>query len=260
MTITTLLLAVALGQTGETAPFIGEFPVQDHAEAKLGEGSALTLTVKTPAGAVQAPELARRFKLRKTGDALAFDVVGYPRSKDAVTPLHRKPSFVIDYDEKPVQTLREKFIAEKGEKAATIEALTEFVDKAIAKKNLMRGFDYASVVARRGEGDCTEHAVLLAALARSFGFPTRVVLGIAMLETPKGLQAFGHAWVEYADKKLWRPADAAIRGITELQYLPLTVMADETASHMGAVLREGGMFAISEIRVDDTKHAVQGSP
>ena len=48
-------------------------------------------------------------------------------------------------------------------------------------------------------GDCNEHAVLMTALTRAVGIPTRVVIGLAWSES---MQAFGyHAWVEvYTDR------------------------------------------------------------
>ncbi|MDQ3265154.1 MAG: transglutaminase domain-containing protein [Myxococcota bacterium] len=131
----------------------------------------------------------------------------------------------------------------------TLTALVTAV--LIVKKNLRRAFDFASVVARRAEGDCTEHAVLLAALARSFQIPTRVVLGLALVEGKEGLKAFGHAWVEYRDGKHWRPADAALRGVTELQYLPLNVLEDESASYLGVAIRQGSLMAVQGLLLED---------
>ncbi|HDP35705.1 MAG TPA: transglutaminase domain-containing protein, partial [Candidatus Hydrogenedentes bacterium] len=49
-------------------------------------------------------------------------------------------------------------------------------------------------VLEQRKGDCNEHAVLFAALARAAGVPTRVVIGLAW---SRKMQAFGyHAWVE----------------------------------------------------------------
>src|SRR5260221_621526 len=88
--------------------------------------------------------------------------------------------------------------------------LAQFVSRYIVTKDLLRPYDPASVVAQRREGDCSEHAVLLAALGRSFGFATRVVHGIVILEAPGHVEAEGHAWVEWADHSGWLLADAAL--------------------------------------------------
>ncbi|HOH52029.1 MAG TPA: transglutaminase-like domain-containing protein, partial [Candidatus Hydrogenedentes bacterium] len=59
-------------------------------------------------------------------------------------------------------------------------------------------------VLRTRQGDCNEHSVLFAALARAAGVPARVAIGLAWSEA---LAAFGyHAWVEvYAGR--WVPMD-----------------------------------------------------
>jgi len=55
-----------------------------------------------------------------------------------------------------------------------------------------------------GEGDCNEHAVLLAALGRAAGLPTRVVAGTVYLE---GFFYY-HAWCEVWLGR-WVPIDPA---------------------------------------------------
>ncbi len=250
MTFPALVVAVLVTQAPEPAPFLGEFQIEDRAQARLGPATPLTVTVRIPATQLRPRELDRRFRLRHPeADTVRFEVRGYPASRDPLLPRHRRPSFVIDYDQKPVQALRERFLAQG--KPPTLEALTAFVDQSIVKKNLSRGFDFASVVARRAEGDCTEHAVLLAALARSFRLPARVVLGLALVEGTEGLKAFGHAWVEVREGKHWKPADAALRGVTELQYLPLNVLEDESASYLGAAIRQGSLMAVQGLVLED---------
>src|SRR6185436_11363532 len=115
--------------------------------------------------------------------------------------------------------------------APTVDALVQFVDKFIVKKSVARSFDVASVVARRREGDCTEHAVFLAALARAFGIPSRVAEGIVLVEVERRVYAFGHAWAEVYRDGAWQPADAALAGAGPRVYLPLELLADETPSY-----------------------------
>lgn len=91
------------------------------------------------------------------------------------------------------------------------KALRRFVYSHIEKKNLGVGFATASEVARTKQGDCSEHAVLLAALLRAQGIPSRVVSGIIHTEEFEGqrnvfvyhmwTQAFlpaehGHYWLD----------------------------------------------------------------
>ena len=57
--------------------------------------------------------------------------------------------------------------------------LETFVRGFISRKTLGVGYASALEVARDPQGDCTEHAVLLAALGRALGIATRVVDGLA---------------------------------------------------------------------------------
>jgi hypothetical protein len=83
----------------------------------------------------------------------------------------------------------------------------------IQKKNLSKGFLTAADVARTMEGDCTEHAVLAAAVARSLGIPSRVVAGLAYVASKKDKQgAWGfHLWTEVMiAPNTWYPIDPTL--------------------------------------------------
>lgn len=76
------------------------------------------------------------------------------------------------------------------------ETLRKFVYKFIDKKDLSVGFASAGEVARTAQGDCTEHAVLLAALLREQGIPSRTVSGLVYVDEFEGHEGiFGyHMW------------------------------------------------------------------
>src|SRR6185369_1750667 len=57
-------------------------------------------------------------------------------------------------------------------------ALEKFVAQTVHNKNFSTAFATAAEVARSLEGDCTEHAVLLAALCRARQIPARVAVGL----------------------------------------------------------------------------------
>jgi len=60
-------------------------------------------------------------------------------------------------------------------------------------------------VLEMGQGDCNEHAVLLAALGRAVGLPTRLITGAIYLNDA----FFYHAWCEvWLDR--WVPIDPAL--------------------------------------------------
>jgi transglutaminase-like putative cysteine protease len=146
----------------------------------------------------------------------------------------RAASFLVDVDEPAVTALRDEIVKRAGPRP-TAEDLTHFVNGWITKKDMGRIFDNASTVATRREGDCTEHAVLLAAAARLFGKPSRVVLGVALVRLEGRLMALGHAWTEIHDGGRWQIADAAALNIpAPLRYLPLAALADEGPGFGGA--------------------------
>lgn len=73
-----------------------------------------------------------------------------------------------------------------------VDRLVQFVYEHVDAKSLDRGYAPAHVTLEAKEGDCTEHSVLLSALLRSQGIPTRLVDGVVV----DGGRAGYHEWVE----------------------------------------------------------------
>ncbi len=86
--------------------------------------------------------------------------------------------------------------------------MEQYVYKELKKKNFSTALASAAEVARSLEGDCTEHACLLAAMLRVQKIPSRVAVGLVYAER---LAAFGgHMWTEaWLDGK-WVPLDATL--------------------------------------------------
>ena len=82
--------------------------------------------------------------------------------------------------------------------AERAEALRAAVHGFIQQKDLSVGFASAGDVARTAQGDCTEHAVLLAAVLRGAGVPARCVSGLVYADQFAGRQGvFGyHMWTQ----------------------------------------------------------------
>lgn len=98
--------------------------------------------------------------------------------------------------------------------AVQMQNLEDFVRKFIRTKDLSVGYASALEVAKNPEGDCTEHAVLLAALGRAVGIPTRVVDGLVYIDEYAGKKNVfvPHAWAQAWINGRWRSYDAALRG------------------------------------------------
>lgn len=101
----------------------------------------------------------------------------------------------------------------RGTRARMVR-LEAFVRGYIRTKSLRVGYASASEVLRDREGDCTEHAVLLAALARALGIPARVATGIAYTPAYGGRRDVfvPHAWVLAWVDGRWQGFDAALSG------------------------------------------------
>jgi hypothetical protein len=129
----------------------------------------------------------------------------------------------LDYDSPAVAALLEGIDLDLAP-ASRMAALQERVYRHISTKNLRIGYASAGDAARLREGDCTEHALLLAALGRAAGVPTRVANGLAYTEDfgSGGPVFVPHAWVAAWTGERWQAFDAALPG----DQLRLAVHAD----------------------------------
>jgi Transglutaminase-like superfamily len=87
-------------------------------------------------------------------------------------------------------------------------ALEKFVDQTIQLKGFSQAFATAAEVCRTLEGDCTEHAVLLAALCRARQIPARVAFGLVYYPPEQGFAY--HMWNEVWIADRWVPLDATL--------------------------------------------------
>ena len=97
---------------------------------------------------------------------------------------------------------------------ARMQRIEAFVREYISIKSLDVGYASALEVVNRPEGDCTEHAVLVAALGRASGVPTRVVDGLAYAPGFGGKDEVfvPHAWTQAWVDGRWQGYDAALDG------------------------------------------------
>ena len=80
----------------------------------------------------------------------------------------------------------------------------------IRDKNFKVAFAPANEVAENLSGDCTEHAVLAAAMSRAVGIPSRVAIGLIFVDNPRQkIKGFGfHAWHEVYVNQRWVALDS----------------------------------------------------
>lgn len=227
--------------------FIGQLPVED---ARRGPASGKPLTYdlfqKEPA-ALQAALSNRIANIVLKEGAISFELSDYPSVQTPNKDDARlSPTFLVDYTEPIFREIRTQIQTKYGSRPTPIE-LEEFVFDHIDTKNYAHGYEIASAVARSKEGDCTEHAVLLTALLRMFDYPARIVMGpfVYLAEEP---MAFLHAWAEYNDGARWIGVDGTrIAKEADEQYLPISVLEDESISFMMGLFSAFQAMAITKV-------------
>jgi transglutaminase-like putative cysteine protease len=93
------------------------------------------------------------------------------------------------------------------------EALRRAVNRHVNHKNLETAFASASETVRARTGDCSEHAVLLAAALRCDGIPARVVNGLIWSRRMSGGQPSAYVWHMWTQALIdgeWRDLDATL--------------------------------------------------
>lgn len=88
--------------------------------------------------------------------------------------------------------------------------LTSYINSHLRLAAFSTSLQSASEIVKTKQGDCTEYAVLLAAVMRSQGVPARVAVGFAYVANPASLVP--HMWTEAWIDGQWIPFDATLGG------------------------------------------------
>ncbi len=146
------------------------------------------------------------------------DPIVAPES-DATDERYQRATTAADTADEAVRALAARALEGIGNGASDLEkaeAMRKFVYRFIADKQLGVGFATASEVAQNPAGDCTEHAVLLAAMLRVEGIPSGGVNGLIFIDQfGDGEKVFGyHMWTQalVTDEQgrlVWRDFDAS---------------------------------------------------
>jgi hypothetical protein len=144
--------------------------------------------------------------------------------KDPRWEEYLKPTTYLQSDDPKIRKLAAEICGDEKNPVWIAKRIERSIFEKMRRRNLSKAFSSAAEVATSLEGDCTEHAVLAAAVARAIGLPSRVVTGLAYLEPGRGTGlstaadkgAFGfHMWAEVmVGPDVWWPVDAALGGFT----------------------------------------------
>jgi hypothetical protein len=145
-------------------------------------------------------------------DAAAAPAAGYQPTNLVPTDQGSRSGPLVDSANSLVKQLADTAIAKKNDQAQLALELARSTHSLIRKKNYTSGFMPASQVAQAGEGDCTAHAVLLAAMLRARGIPSRVAIGLVYVPAePKPRMAY-HMWTIAYINDQWLHFDATLPG------------------------------------------------
>ncbi|MBP1688836.1 MAG: transglutaminase-like enzyme, predicted cysteine protease [Deltaproteobacteria bacterium] len=162
-----------------------------------------------------APERVPSDELqRRTGDILTItrpalaDVRSYPLPcGDGTLADDLKPTPFLQSDHPRLQQLAHEILGDERDAKRAAVLLNDWVYDHLRKVPTV-SIPNALQVLDMGQGDCNEHAVLLAALGRAVGLPTRLITGAVYINDA----FFYHAWCEvWLDR--WVPIDPALHQV-----------------------------------------------
>jgi len=108
-----------------------------------------------------------------------------------------KPTRFLQSDHEQIVALARKAVGDTKDAAEAARRIEAFVAQYIDDKSLSVGYASAAEVVESRQGDCSEFAVLTAAMCRAVGIPSQVVVGVAYVQEWGGMQGFGgHAWAQ----------------------------------------------------------------
>ncbi len=138
-----------------------------------------------------------------------------------VTAADRQPSGMIQSDDPRVVAMAHATATNATDPWKIAVALEKHVHDNLITTDFSQVFASAADVARTGRGDCTEYAVLLAALCRAREIPARVAFGLIYVAPQQGF--LYHMWTEVWIKDRWIPIDATLgRGGIAADHLKLS--------------------------------------
>jgi hypothetical protein len=193
-----------------TVPLAGGFPgaQQSRKAVYLARVKSGKIEGVFPSSLAQQVAIQDERTAKVTVIAVRPDAPKEPGTQSAPAAADLAASSYIQSDDHLVVQLAASVAKSESDPWKVACALEKHVDATITLKNFSQAFATAAQVARSLEGDCTEHALLLAALCRARRIPARCAFGLIYYEPLKGF-AF-HMWNEVWIADRWVPLDATL--------------------------------------------------
>jgi len=194
----------------------------------------ITLADDNPAKVLPTGD-TQTIKQGESDDVAELTVTSIPVPKTAtikpVAEEFTKSTSYLQCDDEKVQEHAKLAAGDLTDPAQIARAMEKYVRDKLTNKNFSTALASAAEVARSMEGDCTEHACLLAAMLRAKQIPSRVAVGLVYVEGPSAFG--GHMWTEANLDGKWVPLDATLgRGGIGATHIKLgdATFADEAAA------------------------------
>jgi transglutaminase-like putative cysteine protease len=124
------------------------------------------------------------------------------------TPEDTAPNALIQSDHPRVVALAQAVAGVVNDPWRAATLLEDYLFRTLGKVDYSQVFSSAGVVAQQRKGDCSEHAVLLAATCRARGIPARVAIGLVYSAEDQSF--LYHMWNEVWIRDRWVPLDATL--------------------------------------------------
>ncbi len=160
-----------------------------------------------------------------------------------------KPTRYLQSDDKRIAALARKAVGQAADALQAARAIEAFVRQYVNNKNFSVGYATAVEVAESKQGDCTEHAVLAAAMCRALGIPAQVVCGMVYVdEFAERKDLFvPHAWTQVFVGDGWVGLDPAL-GSFDAGHIALAT-GDGDPEDFFSILSTLGYFKIAAVEV-----------
>lgn len=177
-----------------------------------------------------------------------------PIEDEALQDYLRGTSLMQTWYPRVLGAAARSLVGTDGDSWAAARSMERWVYESVDTKGFGTAFASAREVADRRYGDCSEHAVLLAAMARAVGIPSKLVSGL----TYAGGGFAYHMWVEVWTGNAWYALDPTLgRGSVDATHIKLA----ETAARDGNVadLSVSTMRALNRLNIKVLEYKSDGN-
>jgi transglutaminase-like putative cysteine protease len=157
-------------------------------------------------------EDARQKIQNVSGDSFDLVVQGRQRPEE-VKPGELPKEFLrsnhfIRSDDAKVRQLAQQAVGNEADPLRKALRIEQWVHRNLRNKNYSEAFATADQVARTLEGDCTEHAILAAAMCRAVDVPARPAVGLVYVQVERAMCY--HMWLEVWVNGQWIGLDPTL--------------------------------------------------